>query len=53
MAHLLTLALAAFGTGLLFAQALRGDPAPAPEPEPERDPDYCFTHDKIEREDER
>lgn len=37
---------------LIGLAAAVADPAPDPEPE-ERDPDYCFTHKKIEPKEER
>jgi hypothetical protein len=52
-AHSLVLALVTFGGGLLLGVVHRTtEPEPAPS-EDERDPDYCFTHNEIEREDER
>lgn len=54
MLHLTTLALAAFGTGLLLARLMRAAPEPQPAPEePERSEDFCWTHGKTEPKDER
>lgn len=52
--HSLVLALATFGGGLLLGVVQRTTPEPEPAPsDDERDPDYCFNHGEIEREDER